>query len=85
MQSDGSLNHSAIVDKYQVFEKFLRVSDFIKFIMENKSLFSVGENPDKIYQENIKFLRGMQFHLDYEKIAKQLLLNNFHVPLIFEL
>lgn len=76
--SDASLNHNHNKGKYNQKEKFLRVSDFIEFIMENKNLYSTTSNPESIFKQTIKFLRGMQYKIDFEKCARLLLLNNFH-------
>lgn len=76
--SDTSLHHKALLNKYRPLEKFLRVSDFIWFIMENKNLYSTTSNPESIFKQTIKFLRGMQYLIDFEKCARLLLLNNFH-------
>jgi hypothetical protein len=38
--SAKSINQKFIREKYRITEKYLRVSDFISFIMENKGLYS---------------------------------------------
>lgn len=48
--SDTSLNHKVLKNKYRPMEKFLRVSDFIWFIMENKNLYSTTSNPESIFK-----------------------------------
>ena len=53
--------------------------------MENKNLYSTSSNPESILKQTIKFLRGMQYKIDFEKCARLLLLNNFHSQFIYEL
>ena len=53
--------------------------------MENKNLYSTSSNLESIFKQTIKFLRGMQYKIDFEKCARLLLLNNFHSQFIYEL
>jgi hypothetical protein len=68
-----SINQKAIKEKYRVSTKFLRVSDFIQFIMENKNLYSTTQNPESVFKQTIRFLRGMQYKVDFEKCARLIL------------
>jgi len=53
--------------------------------MENKNLYSTTSNPESIFKQTIKFLRGMQYRIDFEKCARLLLLNNYHQQFMHEL